>query len=435
MKIFVTGATGLVGRALTNYLRSVGDDVHPFARPTDWNPETGFINRERLEGCDAVIHLAGENIASGRWTASRKAKILDSRRKGTRLLAAALASLRHPPKAFISASAIGYYGDRGEEILDEESSPGRGFLAEVCKEWESATAAAADRGIRVVHLRTGIVLSAEGGALPKMVTPFKFGVGGMLGNGRQYMSWITLNDLCRVLDHVATNESLAGPVNAVSPTPVTNRVFTSALASAVCRPALIPVPPFALRLALGELADALMLASTRVVPVKLQESGFGFRDSDLSLALGKNVGPVSGLHKTQWIARPPEEVFPFFADANNLERITPPWLRFQIVNPDVEMHRGTIIQYRLNLHGLPLRWQSEIVEWEPPYRFVDVQRRGPYSLWIHEHRFESHNGGTLVHDDIQYTAPGGALVRDLLIAPDLESIFSYRKELLEKHFA
>ena len=435
MKIFVTGATGFVGRALTNYLRSVGNDVHPFARPTDWNPDTGFINRERLEGCDAVIHLAGENIASGRWTAARKAKILDSRRKGTRLLSTALADLRHPPKALISASAIGYYGDRGEEILEEQSGPGRGFLAEVCKEWESATSAAAASGIRVVQLRIGIVLSSEGGALPRMVTPFKLGAGGILGNGRQYMSWITLNDLCRAVNHVATSESLVGPVNAVSPTPVTNRVFTSALSSAVCRPALIPVPPFALRLALGELADDLMLASTRVMPVKLQESGFRFQDADLSLALGKNVGSVSRLHKTQWIARHPEEVFPFFADANNLERITPPWLRFQILNPDVEMHGGTIIRYKLNLHGVRLRWESEIVEWEPPYRFVDVQRRGPYSLWIHEHRFEPHNGGTLVHDDVQYSAPGGALVRNLLIAPDLESIFSYRKERLEQHFA
>jgi uncharacterized protein (TIGR01777 family) len=435
MKIFITGATGLVGRALTDHLKSVGHDVHPFARPTDWDPENGFINRDRLEGCDAVIHLAGENIASGRWTATRKTMILDSRRKGTRLLAATLAGLRHPPKVLISASAIGYYGDRGAEILDEQSCRGRGFLADVCEEWESATAVAADRGIRVVCLRTGIVLSSKGGALPKMVRPFKLGAGGMLGSGRQYMSWITLNDLCRAVNHVANNETLVGPVNAVSPTPVTNRAFTSALASVVCRPALIPVPPFALRLALGELADSLMLASTRVVPVKLQESGFRFQDANLSLALGKNVGPVSRLHKTQWIARPPEEVFPFFADATNLERITPPWLHFQVLNPDVDMHCGTIINYKLHLHGVPLRWQSEIVEWEPPYRFVDMQRRGPYSLWIHEHRFEPHNGGTIVHDDIQYSAPGGALLRDLLIAPDLDSIFSYRKERLEQYFA
>jgi uncharacterized protein (TIGR01777 family) len=435
MKIFITGATGLVGRALTHHLKSAGHDVHPFARPTDWNPDAGFIDRERLEGCDAVIHLAGENIAAGRWTPARKTKILDSRRKGTQLLAETLGSLQHPPKTLISASAIGYYGDRGEEILDEQSNAGRGFLAEVCKEWESATTPASDRGIRVVRLRIGIVLSSEGGALPKMVTPFKLGAGGRLGSGRQYMSWITLNDLCRAVNHIVTNETLDGPVNAVSPTPVTNHAFTSALASTVCRPALIPALPFALRLALGELADALMLASTRVAPIKLLESGFRFQDVDLSLALRKNVGPVSRLHKTQWIARPPEEVFPFFADATNLDRITPPWLHFQILNPNVDMHRGTIINYKLRLRGVPLRWQSEIVEWEPPYRFVDVQRRGPYRLWIHEHRFQPHNGGTLVQDDIQYSAPGGALVRNLLIAPDLDSIFSYRKERLEQHFA
>jgi ligand-binding SRPBCC domain-containing protein len=188
-------------------------------------------------------------------------------------------------------------------------------------------------------------------------------------------------------------------------------------------------------MALGELADALLLASTRAVPSKLLGSGFRFHDSDIGLALARNLGTVSTLSKTQWIARPPEEVFPFFANANNLERITPPWLRFKILNPEVEMRVGARIVYRLHLHGIPLRWESEIIDWDPPFRFVDVQRRGPYSLWVHEHRFERHNGGTLVRDEVEYAAPGGTLIRELLIDRDLESIFKYRRSRLEEHFA
>jgi len=249
------------------------------------------------------------------------------------------------------------------------------------------------------------------------------------------MSWITLADLCRAVEHTIRTDSLAGPVNAVSPTPVTNREFTQVLASVMHVPALLPVPRLALHLALGELAEALMLASTRVVPDKLLNSGFEFLDPDLYLALGKNVGNIATLSRSQWIARPVKEVFKFFADANNLERITPPWLRFELLNPDVEICRGARVDYRLRLHGLPLRWQSEIMEWEPPYRFVDVQRRGPYTLWIHEHRFEAHNGGTTVSDDVQYVTPGCDLMRQLFVDRDLESIFSYRKKRLEEHFA
>ena len=435
MKVLITGATGFVGRALTAHLSALGHKVEGFSRPSDWNPDMGAINPARLEGVDAVIHLAGENIASGRWTSARKTRILDSRKKGTRLLADALAGLERPPKVLVSASAIGYYGDRGNELLDEDSRPGNGFLPEVCREWEHATEPAKARGIRVVNLRIGIVLGREGGALPKMILPFRLGVGGRLGDGRQYMSWITLSDLCRAANHVLATESLEGAVNAVSPSPVTNREFTSALAAVLCRPALAPVPRFAVRLALGELADELLLASTRARPARLLNASFRFEDTDISIALGKNVGAVSTLRKTQWIARPPHEVFPFFADANNLERITPPWLKFKILNPGVEMQRKALINYRLHVHGMPLCWQSEITEWEPPYRFVDVQRRGPYSLWIHEHRFEAHNGGTLVQDTVQYAAPGGTLLRELLIEPDLDLIFNYRRERLEEHFA
>jgi uncharacterized protein len=279
------------------------------------------------------------------------------------------------------------------------------------------------------------VLSRDGGALPQIARPFRFGAGGVLGDGRQWMSWITLEDLCRAVHHALVTESLSGAVNAVAPEPSTNRQFTHALATAMHRPAIFCVPRFAVRLALGELADALMLASTRVMPARLLQSGFRFEDSDIRIALAKNLSTVTTFRQSQWIAKPPEEVFPFFANANNLERITPPWLRFEILNPNVNMGRGTLIDYKLYLHGVPLRWQSEIVDWDPPYRFVDVQRRGPYTLWIHEHRFEAGSGGTMVYDTVQYAAPGGELVRKLMIDRDLDSIFNYRKAQLEKHFA
>jgi uncharacterized protein (TIGR01777 family) len=435
MKVLVTGSSGFVGSAVMRHLKARGYEVDGLTRPRDWDPDQGTIDHKRLQGCDAVVHLAGENISSGRWTEAKKKRILESRTRGTRLLAEALAGLSRPPKVLISASAIGFYGDRGSEQLSEASPAGEGFLAEVCKAWEAATQPASKRGIRVVNLRIGIVLSSAGGALPKMLLPFRLGVGGVLAGGQQYMSWITLDDLCRVIDHAMTVEFLSGPVNTASPRPVTNKEFTSMLAGAVRRPALFPVPRVAAHLALGELADALLLASTRVVPGKLLASGFRFEDPDLSFALAKSVPGISTLESSQWIAHPPEDVFPFFASANNLDLLTPKWLQFEIRNPNVEMRPGALINYRLRLHGVPLCWQSEIVDWEPPYRFVDVQRRGPYGLWIHEHRFEPRDGGTLVSDRVRYTVPGGTLVRKLFVEPDLSRIFSYRRARLEEHFA
>jgi len=435
MKVLITGATGLAGTALTRHLEAQGHKVEPLQRPGGWNPETGFIDPSRLEGFDAVVHLAGENIAEGRWTAAKKNRILESRVKGTRLLAQALTTLKQPPKVFICASAIGYYGDRGEQVLTETSAAGKGFLAEVCQAWESEAQRAAVGKIRVATLRLGIVLSANGGALAKMLLPFRMGVGGRLGDGRQYMSWITLSDFCRVVDHVLMTDALSGPINAVAPEPVTNREFTAALAGAVARPALFPVPRFAARLALGEMADALLLASTRVVPQKLLDSGFCFEDSDIRHALAKNVPGVATLHSRQLIAQPIEKVFPFFSSAENLDRITPPWLKFEILNPHVEMKRGTRIDYKLRLHGIPLRWQSEISEWAPPFRFVDVQRRGPYSLWVHEHSFRSTSEGTVVEDRIWYAVPGGRFVGRVFVTRDLERIFTYRRTSLVEHFS
>lgn len=292
MTVLVTGSSGLVGSALIPNLEAGGHRVFRLVRRSPqndterrWDPETGELDAADLEGVQAVVHLAGENIATGRWNDAKKDRIRSSREDGTRLLAQGLAELQTPPGVLICASAVGYYGNRGDEILDEESAPGADFLAETCLDWEQAARPATDAGVRTVYLRIGIVLSADGGALAKMLFPFKMGAGGVIGSGNQYMSWITLSDLVGIVDHALDTDAIEGPVNAVSPAPVTNREFTKALGGVLSRPTLFPMPAFAARLAFGEMADALLLSSTRVLPARLQESGYDFQHPQLEGAL------------------------------------------------------------------------------------------------------------------------------------------------------
>ena len=292
MKILVSGSTGLVGSALVPALQSSGHEVVRLVRSSSsdrgsvtWDPMSGHLSTANLEGIDAAVHLAGENIAARRWTPAQKARIRESRVAGTRLLAETLAKLKKPPKTLACASAIGFYGDRSDQRLNEDSPPGTGFLSDTCREWEAAAKPAVDPGIRVVHLRTGLVLASQGGALAKMLTPFRLGIAGIIGSGRQYMSWISLDDLVAVISNSLSNETLRGPVNAVAPNPVTNYEFTKTLGRVLRRPTLFPMPAFAARLAFGEMADGLLLASTRVEPKRLLDSGFRFRFPELEAAL------------------------------------------------------------------------------------------------------------------------------------------------------
>jgi len=293
MKILVSGSSGFVGSRLTAALADAGHQVARLVRSRpkpdraeiQWDPAAGRLEPSALEGFDAVVHLAGENLSQGRWTNAKKARIRDSRVQGTQLLAQTLARLDDRPGVLVSASAIGFYGDRGNDELDEQSPPGSGFIPDVCRQWESATEPAAEAGVRVVRLRLGLVLSASGGVLGKMLPIFRLGLGGPLGGGRQYVSWITLDDVIGAIQHAIATESLRGPVNAVAPHPVTNREFTRALGRAVRRPAFLAAPAFALRLFLGQMADELLLASTRVLPRRLLDSGFEFRDVAVESAL------------------------------------------------------------------------------------------------------------------------------------------------------
>jgi uncharacterized protein (TIGR01777 family) len=292
LKILVTGATGLIGSALCPFLAGSDHRVLRMVRSApaqanevQWDPSSGKLDRSALEGLDAVVHLAGESIASGRWTAEKKRRILQSRIRGTGLLSRSLANLQSPPEVLISVSAVGYYGDRGEEQLDEESSPGTGFLPEVCRQWEGATAPASKGGIRVVIPRIGVVLSAAGGALALMLPIYRMGIGGRIGSGQQYMSWIAIDDIVRIIDYAIKSRSLAGPLNAVSPNPVTNSAFSKTLAHVLSRPAIFGLPGFAARLAFGEMAEETLLSSTRATPKRLMKSSFSFRFPKLDDAL------------------------------------------------------------------------------------------------------------------------------------------------------
>lgn len=294
MKILISGASGLVGTHLIPTLIAKGHKVFKLVRKTpkspdeiEWDSEKGFSETEqaKLENFDAVIHLAGDNVASENWSDEKKRKIKESRTVGTRVLVDALRKTNNPPKIFVSASAIGFYGDRKDEVLTEDSAKGTGFLSEVCDEWETESQKAKDFGARVILPRIGVVLAKDGGALEKMLTPFKFGVGGVVGSGRQWMSWIALDDLIKIFHFALDNNDLSGAVNGTAPNPATNEEFTKTLGKVLNRPTFMPIPEFAIKLIFGEMGETLLLQGARVLPKRLQEAGFKFDYENLETAM------------------------------------------------------------------------------------------------------------------------------------------------------
>lgn len=440
--VVVTGATGFVGKRLTlellkrGYLVRVHTRDEKRARDGLRLPVTFHekLTPELFEGASAVFHLAGENVAGSRWSPQAKKKILESRTKATDEIIRTIRQTKTPPTTFISASAIGIYGDRGDKILSEESSYGQDFLAEVCRGWELSGAAFSGRK---VFLRTGIVLG-HGGALEKMLLPFRLGAGGKLASGKQWMSWIHVDDLVSMYVYALENERMSGAYNAVAPQPVTNQAFTKTLADVLGRPALFPVPAIALKLLFGEMSTVL-LGSQRVSSRKIQSEGFSFRFSGLTDALTDILRPLNlngayVFEDVHWLPESPEKVFPFFSEAKNLETITPPWLNFHIQKTSTpEIAKGTLIDYKLRIKGVPAHWKTLISRWEQGRAFVDEQLKGPYKTWHHTHEFLPLNGGTLMQDRVIYRMPFGPLgdvVRKIMVESDIRKIFNYRSQII-----
>ena len=449
MKVMVTGATGFIGNELIKQLNEKNHEIVVLTRNADsarfripvhcetvtWDPCKTSLESSALKGVDAVINLAGENIAGGRWSSKRKRELINSRVYSVRRLIDAMSYMDKKPQSFVSASAIGFYGDRGDEFLREDYSKGNGFLSDVCQVWEDEIIRANDLGVRTVAFRVGMVLGHDGGALDKMLPPFKLGVGGRLGNGSQWMSWIHIRDLVDILIHAIENPSVDGVYNAVSPNPVRNREFTKTLGQVLKKPTLFPVPKFVLKTILGELSE-LLLGSQRVVSKKIGNTGFEFKYAHLEDALKEVCGhPYHEIKLEQWVPQPVERTFSFFKEARNLEKITPEFLNFKVLDQSTpEIQEGTKISYRLSLHGLPVGWQSKIIDWKPDQKFSDIQLKGPYSHWYHTHEFEEKNGGTLIKDRVLYKVPFGIpgdLVAGKLIRKDLETIFNYRYKIID----
>lgn len=445
MRVLITGATGLIGREIGKVLAEKGHELLVVSRslakarellPFPCEIITGDLTKEvlkdeRLGRVDAVINLIGEPVVGGRWTREKKEKIYVSRITATRNLVASLPASIH---SFISGSAIGYYGDRGNDTIHEKDSAGTGFLSKVCVDWE---AEAAKSPGRKVFIRTGVVLAPQGGALEEMLFPFRAGVGGVLGDGAQWMSWIHLQDIVGLFVYALENSQVEGAVNGVAPVAVTNKVFSASLAKALGKSLGPSVPVGALKLLFGEGAQVIV-SSLNVSAEKAIALGYQFKYVNLDKTLEEICLPFKNgedvFHTEQFIALPPEKVFPFFQDPHNLERITPPTLNFHIKKvSSSELKQGTVIDYTLKIRGVPAKWKTELDEWQPPYRFVDNQLHGPYSLWHHTHEFRPFCGGTLMIDQVRYRLPMGYLgwlVAGKLVRKEVENIFSYRRKFV-----
>lgn len=454
MKILLTGGTGVIGRQLGKELVRKGHELIVISRSAEkakmivpfpcevleGDLGQSIVSDSKLNSIEAVIHLAGENVGEGRWSEDRKNKILESRSVLTENLLSSL-KLSSKLKCVIAASAVGYYGDRKEESLTEESSLGQGFLAKVCQEWEDAILKS-DLNVRKVILRTGVVLTLDGGALPKMILPFQFGIGAALGNGQQFLSWIHIQDMVNMYIQALEDSTYEGIFNAVAPNPVTNAFLTKAIGQRLNKMVGPAAPSFVLKTVLGEMA-AIVLDSQRVIPRKLQEKKFQFLFSTIESALDDLLVVLKDgnliFKAEQYLKAPRPKVFSFFSDAFNLEEITPPLLNFKIKKVSTQdIQKGTLIDYRLKIHGIPVNWRTEISTWNPNSEFVDEQLNGPYKKWHHTHRFEDLGPGTLMTDIVIYQLPVGVLgwiLAGALVKRDIEKIFSYRRSKVHQIFS
>ena len=448
MKILMTGATGNVGNYVGRRLVELGHEVIVVTRSKDKAlsylefpaeiVEHDFslqpLPENKFQGAEAIVHLMGETI-DGRWTDKKKDLILKSRELGSQHL------VQHLPasvKVIVSASAQGIYADNKDQEITEKSKLGTDFLADVCKKWE-APFQGLPKSVRAVQLRIGLVLDPQSGVLRKMIPLFQRGLGGTLGTGKQYMSWISIEDLTEVFAQALTDDKYHGPVNCSTNDPVTNSQWTKLLGKALGAMPSPPVPSFALRIAIGEMAG-VVLASIKMTPEKLKENHFKFKHAKLKDYFAEKLEPYQDgryfYAVKQFVPREINSVFKFFAEAANLEQITPPFLNFHVTGMSTKtIHEGTLIDYKLNLKGLPLKWKTLIKEWNPPHSFIDTQLSGPYQLWHHTHRFEKLGNGTLLSDEVRYKLPLGFLgqvMASTFVQKDVEQIFKFRREVIHK---
>lgn len=448
MKILITGATGHVGNFVGRRLVELGHELVVVTRSK--NKALNYLEfpaeiiehdlvahpmvEKKLQGIEAIVHLMGETV-DGRWTKAKKEQILNSRKLSSEQL------VKHLPssvKVIVSASAQGIYGDHKAHQVTEGTKLGSDFLAEVCKEWEKPFVYL-NSGVRTVQLRIGLVLDPQSGVLRKMIPLFQRGLGGTLGSGKQYMSWISIEDLTEVIVESLTNENYLGAINCSTENPVTNSEWTKLLGQQLKAFPSPPVPSFALRIALGEMASAV-LGSIKMVPVKLLANNFKFKYPNLKAYFAHALEPYKNgqyfYSVKQYVPRDIESVFSFFSQAANLEHITPPFLNFHVSHMSTKtIHKGTLIDYKLNLKGIPMKWKTLISEWNPPHSFIDTQLSGPYRSWHHAHRFEKLGNGTLLSDEIKYKLPLGFLgqmMASTLVQKDVEKIFKFRREVIHK---
>lgn len=453
MNILLTGGTGLIGQQLGQALVRLGHTVTVVTRSQSaavslsyparclvWDLEAKELSAEHLRGIDAIIHLAGENVAQ-RWTALAKKKILTSRVDGTRNLLANLAE--SSVQVVVAASAIGIYGDGGEQSFDENAGPGSDFLSDVVVQWENQvnqSVKASKKSIRTVIQRLGVVLSANGGALEKMLLPFQASVGGQIGNGRQWMSWVHIDDVINAFLSALSDQRYQGVYNVVSPFPVTNRSFSIELAQVLKRGLFLPVPQVAMQILYGEMSQVI-LASTKVLPQRLLQMGFKFRFENIEQALSDLLDGFQDrcfrLQFQQYLPIPRGQLFTYFLNVENLAKITPPDMHFRNVgkvpNP---IYAGLEIEHKVRLKGVPMTWRSLIAEINPNESFRDVQLKGPYQKWSHRHAFADLGSGTVLTDDIVYQLPMGALglIGWFFVKSELNKAFKHRQTMLWKDF-
>ena len=479
VKVFVTGATGFIGRALVLRLRRDGHHVLAWVRSmrrarTLLGHEADLVDagggpdamHKALSGCDAIINLAGASVAEGRWTRARKQEIADSRVQLTRDIVSTLGRLPQGPRIFISASAVGYYGCHLKQAVDERAQPGNDFLAQVCVQWEAAASAAEALGVRVARMRFGVVLGHEAGALSKLLPLFDRGLGGQLGNGKQFMPWVHLHDVAEILTTALTDSNMQGAYNVVAPTPADNQTFTQTLARWRDTKPFLPVPIVALRLVLGEAATAVV-ANQQVIPQRLQQAGYVFKYPTLEGAMGQLFnaqtvviaprnssmpGPleIAGdayvsrrkpdtlLRAHEIVPQPLNAVFAFFCRPENLGLLTPLDMALQIDGeiPAV-VQVETVLNYTLRVLGIPLRWRTRIAVWRTEQVFVDSQERGPYRAWWHEHHFHPHVAGTHMEDRVFYAVgkgPLGPMAQVLTVKKQLERVFRHRASAITLRF-